>query len=93
MKKSFMTTQELEQAMIALFGTVYGSQRKLAEAVGRHEVSVSRWMNGTAPIEKPMAKLIRALVREKQEGPPAKQEPSRAHRKGQKPKTSLMEMM
>ena len=90
MKKSYMTPQELEQAMIVLYGTIYGSQRKLADDVGRHEVSVSRWMNGTAPIEKPMAKLIRALVREKQEGTPQPTKPHKKEKVGRK--TSIMEM-
>ncbi len=60
-----MTPQELKQILIELYGTAYGSQRRLAADIGRHEVSVSRWISGTVPIDRAMARAIRNLVEQK----------------------------
>jgi DNA-binding transcriptional regulator YdaS (Cro superfamily) len=72
MSKTHMTPEELKQAIIHIYGTLHGSQRKLAAQLGRHEVSVSRWMSGVVPIDRAMANAIRVLAAQKQPAPKAK---------------------
>lgn len=84
MRKSYKTPEQLEDAMIELYGTLHGSQRKLAEAIGKHEVSVSRYMTSDSPVDETTAKLIDELLK--------------AHRHGRKPrdkaaKGSIEDMM
>lgn len=62
MNKTYKTPTEMDDILIELYGTAYGSQRKLAEAIGKHEVSISRYCSGASPVDKTTAKLIDALV-------------------------------
>jgi hypothetical protein len=75
MNKTYMTPEDLKTAIVELFGTAPGGQRKMARALGRHEVTVSRWMSEDAPIEEPIAHLVKMLV-EKHRKKRVKQKPA-----------------
>ena len=61
--KSYMTPKELRKHMFTLYGTRVGAQRKLAKDIGRHEVTVSRWMRGETMVDKSTAAFIRLLAK------------------------------
>jgi hypothetical protein len=62
MRKTHKTPAQLEAILLELYGTLYGSQRKLAAEIGRHEVSVSRYCTGDSPVDLTTSKLIDAVL-------------------------------
>lgn len=62
-KKGYMKPDEVKRAVVSLFGKESGGQRRLAAAIGKHELTVSRWVRGEAPVGETEAILIRLLVK------------------------------
>jgi hypothetical protein len=62
MRKTHKTPAQLEAILLELYGTLYGSQRKLAAEIGRHEVSVSRYCTGDSPVDLTTSKMIDAVL-------------------------------
>jgi DNA-binding transcriptional regulator YdaS (Cro superfamily) len=55
-----MTSEELKEAIERLYG--YGGGKKLAFALGKSPVSISRQLNGVSKISSGQARLIREMV-------------------------------
>lgn len=49
---------------MAIINEVYGyrGQRKMAVDINRTEATISRWCNGTTPVEQSLATLIRLVL-------------------------------
>jgi len=62
-KHAYMTPEELKRSIVILYGREAGGQRRLAAAIGKNELTVSRWVNDRAPIGETEAILIRLLVK------------------------------
>ena len=62
-KHPHMTSKELKRAIVTLYGPELGGQRRLAEEIGKNELTVSRWATDRAPIGETEAILIRLLVK------------------------------
>lgn len=55
-----MTPQEIKQRL----GELQWTQDELAEKIGRNRVTVSRWLNGRAPIDKATMLLLQQLLQQ-----------------------------
>ena len=61
-KHTFMKPDEVKRAIVILFGKEPGTQRQFAAAIGKHELTISRYVQGRAPVGETEAILIRLLV-------------------------------
>lgn len=64
-KHTFMKPDEVKRAIITLYGREPGAQRQFAAAIGKHELTVSRYVQNRAPVGETEAILIRLLVKTK----------------------------
>lgn len=64
--KTYMPPEKVREAVRVLYGDDYGAQRAFADAIGKHEVTVSRYVTGRAPVGHTEAILIRLLLARKQ---------------------------
>lgn len=64
-KQAYMKPDEVKRAIVLLFGKEPGAQRQFAAAIGKHELTVSRYVQNRAPIGETEAILIRLLVKQK----------------------------
>lgn len=64
-KQSYMKPDEVKRAVVFLFGKEPGAQRQFADAIGKHELTVSRYVTDKAPVGETEAILIRLLVEKK----------------------------
>lgn len=62
-EKTYMKPDEVKRAIAALYGKELGAQRRFAAAIGKHELTISRYVGGRAPIGETEAILIRLLVK------------------------------
>ncbi len=62
-KQTYMKPDEVKRAIAFLYGKELGAQRQFAAAIGKHELTVSRYVGGRAPIGETEAILIRLLVK------------------------------
>ena len=62
MRHSHKTPEELRSGMLELYGEAYGAQRKLAKALKKHEVTISRYMSGTCAVDATTADLFDRLL-------------------------------
>lgn len=62
-KQTYMKPDEVKRAIAFLFGKEAGAQRQFAAAIGKHELTISRYVTGKAPIGETEAILIRLLVK------------------------------
>lgn len=62
-KQTYMKPDEVKRAIVLLFGREAGAQRQFAAAIGKHELTISRYVGGRAPIGETEAILIRLLVK------------------------------
>jgi DNA-binding transcriptional regulator YdaS (Cro superfamily) len=60
-----MKPDEVRRAVTFLYGKEAGGQRALAASIGKHELTVSRYVRGVAPVGETEAILIRLLVERK----------------------------
>ncbi len=67
-----MSPKEFRTALEDLYGLKPGGQEKLAEEIGVHATTVSRWATGAVPIRKQTAQQIRALLKAKKKAPVTK---------------------
>jgi hypothetical protein len=65
-KQTFMKPDEVKRAIVFLHGKESGAQRQFAAAIGKHELTISRYVQGRAPVGETEAILIRLLVERKQ---------------------------
>lgn len=62
-KQTYMKPDEVKRAIVLLFGKEPGAQRQFAAAIGKHELTISRYVGGRAPIGETEAILIRLMVK------------------------------
>lgn len=67
--KTHMHKDELRETIEAIYGRGNGGQKQLAAEMGKHEVTVSRWINGTQAIGSVEAKMIRLLLKSQRKKP------------------------
>lgn len=60
---TYMKPDEVKRAIVLLYGREPGAQRQFAAAIGKHELTVSRYVGGKAPVGETEAILIRLLVK------------------------------
>ena len=65
-KQTFMKPDEVKRAIALLHGREPGAQRQFGASIGKHELTISRYVTGKAPIGETEAILIRLLVEKKQ---------------------------
>jgi len=65
--RSYMRPEKVREAVRTLYGKDSGAQRAFANAIGKHELTVSRYVTGRAPVGHTEAILIRLLLQNRRE--------------------------